>query len=140
MTPPDETSFMRRALALARRSLGRTRPNPAVGAVVVRNGRIIGEGRHVRCGLDHAEVAAMKDASRRGNALKGATVYCTLEPCSRPGRVGACCDALSAAGVSRVVWACPDPNPRNANRAKRVLGKSGIRTESWTGSSDAEKR
>ena len=140
MTRPDETEFMRRAIALARKSLGHTRPNPAVGAVVVRGGRVIGEGRHVRCGLDHAEAAAMKSASRRGNALKGSTVYCTLEPCSRPGRVGACCDALAAAGVLRVVWACPDPNPKNANRAKRVLGKAGIRTECWKGSHDPAKR
>ena len=142
MTSPGETSFMRRALALARKSLGRTRPNPAVGAVVVKGGRIVGEGRHVRCGRDHAEVAAMKDAVARHGAkiLRDATVFCTLEPCSRPGRVGACCDALAAAGVSRVVWACPDPNPKNANRAKRVLGKSGIRTECWKGSRDEEKR
>lgn len=142
MTKPDETLFMRRALALARKSLGRTRPNPAVGAVVVKGGKIVGEGRHVRCGRDHAEVAAMKDAAARHGAkiLKGATVYCTLEPCSRPGRVGACCDALSEAEVSRVVWACPDPNPKNANRAKRVLRARGIEAECWRGSREEAKR
>ena len=142
MTSQDETFFMRRALALARKSLGHTRPNPAVGAVVVKGGKIVGEGRHVRCGRDHAEVAAMKNAVARhgGKILAGATVYCTLEPCSRPGRVGACCDALAAAGVARVVWACPDPNPKNANRAKRVLRKSGIASECWKGSRDHAKR
>ena len=142
MTPSDETVFMRRAIQLARKSLGHTRPNPAVGAVVVRDGRILGEGRHVRCGLAHAEVAAMKSALRRNGAgaLRGATVYCTLEPCSRPGRVGACCDALASAGVSRVVWACPDPNPRNANCARRALGRAGIAAECWKGSRDAAKR
>ena len=84
----------------------------------------------------------MKDAAARHGAeiLRGATVYCTLEPCSRPGRVGACCDALAEAGVSRVVWACPDPNPKNANRAKRVLRKAGIDGECWKGSRDAAKR
>ena len=142
MTQPDETAFMRRAIGLARMSLGRTRPNPAVGAVVVKDGGIAGEGRHVRCGRDHAEVAAMKDAAARHGAeiLRGSTVYCTLEPCSRPGRVGACCDALAEAGVSRVVWACPDPNPKNANRAKRVLGARGIKAECWKGSRDGAKR
>ena len=142
MTSSGETAFMRRALALARRSLGRTRPNPAVGAVVVKGGKIVGEGRHVRCGLDHAEVAAMKNAaSKHGwKVLKGATVYCTLEPCSRPGRVGACCDALAEARVARVVWACPDPNPKNANRAKRFLAARGIKAECWKLSRDAAKR
>ena len=70
----DETSFMARALALAVRSCGHTRPNPPVGAVVVKSGRIIGEGRHVRCGKDHAEVAALKSARRRGGDVRGATV------------------------------------------------------------------
>ena len=139
---PDaaETFFMARALALAARSCGHTRPNPPVGAVVVKDGRIIGEGRHVRCGSDHAEAAALKSAHRSGGDVRGATVYVTLEPCSRPGRVGACCDALAAAGVSRVVWAVPDPNPRNANRAARVLGRAGIATECWARSRDAGRR
>ena len=101
----SEMFFMRRALALASRSCGHTRPNPPVGAVVVKEGRIIGEGRHVRCGADHAETAALKSVKVRGGA-KDATVYVTLEPCSREGRVGACCDALIAAGVlsSRRGW------------------------------------
>ena len=81
----SEMFFMRRALALASRSCGHTRPNPPVGAVVVKEGRIIGEGRHVRCGADHAETAALKSVKVRGGA-KDATVYVTLEPCSREGR------------------------------------------------------
>ena len=132
MDPAAETAFMERAIALARRSCGHTRPNPPVGAVVVKGGRIVGEGRHVRCGGDHAEVAALKSARRRGADPSGATVYVTLEPCSRPGRVGACCDALIAAGVSRVVWAVPDPNPKNAGRAARVLRRAGIEPECWS--------
>ncbi len=116
---------MRRAIALAWRSAGHTRPNPPVGAVVVKGGRIIGEGRHRRCGGDHAEVAALKACSA---SPKGATVYVTLEPCSKPGRVGACCDALIAAGVKRVVWACADPNPTNRGNAARMLRRAGIET------------
>lgn len=122
-----DISFLARAVALARRGEGHTRPNPPVGAVVVDgSGRIIGEGWHKRCGGDHAEVAALKNTLRRGNSAKGASVYVTLEPCSRPGRVGACTDALMAAGVSRVVYACSDPNPVNRGRAKRVLSRAGI--------------
>ena len=120
-----EAAYMARAIALAERSVGHTRPNPPVGAVVVKNGRVIGEGRHRRCGGDHAEVAALKSC---GTSPTGATVYCTLEPCSKPGRVGACCDALIAAGVKRVVWACPDPNPTNRGRAARVLRRAGVAT------------
>ena len=127
---------MARAWALALKSCGHTRPNPPVGAVVVQDGRIVGEGRHRRCGGDHAEAAALKDAARRPpgvdfHTAAPATVYCTLEPCSKPGRVGACCDALIAAGVKRVVWACPDPNPTNRGRAARVLRRAGIDTACW---------
>ena len=118
-----EADYMRRAIALAWRSAGHTRPNPPVGAVVVKGGRIIGEGRHRRCGGDHAEVAALKDCVC---SPVGATVYVTLEPCSKPGRVGACCAALIAAGVKRVVWSCGDPNPKNRGKAARVLHRAGI--------------
>ena len=116
---------MRRAIALAWRSAGHTRPNPPVGAVVVKGGKIIGEGRHRRCGGDHAEVAALKACT---SSPKGAAVYVTLEPCSKPGRVGACCDALIAAGVKRVTWACADPNPTNRGKAARILRRAGIET------------
>ena len=120
-----DADYMRRAIALAWRSAGHTRPNPPVGAVVVKGGKVIGEGRHRRCGGDHAETAALKACK---SSPAGATVYVTLEPCSKPGRVGACCDALVAAGVKRVVWACADPNPTNRGRAARVLRKAGIAT------------
>ena len=147
MTQQDAT-FLKMALAEAWKSAGHTRPNPPVGAVVVRNGEVIGRGRHRRCGGDHAEVAAIKDAVRRLASsrplaplkalkpLEGATVYVTLEPCSRPGRVGACTDALIAAGVARVVWAEPDPNPVNRGRAARVLAKAGIAGERFRGRID----
>ena len=135
----SEISFMKRALALAARSRGHTRPNPPVGAVVVRDGVVVGEGRHVRCGADHAEAAALKSSKRHGGA-KGATVYVTLEPCSKVGRVGACCDALIAAGVSKVVWAIPDPNPKNQGKAQKVLRKAGIEAECWMHLRNPEKR
>lgn len=125
-----DAKFMRRALCLARRGCGHTRPNPPVGAVVVKDGKAIGEGWHRKAGGDHAEVAAIKDAARRGaKSLKGATIYVTLEPCSRAGRVGACTDAIVAAGIGRVVYAIPDPNPKNRGRARRVLAGAGVACE-----------
>ena len=134
-----DAGFMSRALDLARRGCGHTRPNPPVGAVVVKDGQIVGEGWHRRAGGDHAEVAAIKNAQRRsgcngttgtGNRmLRGAVLYVTLEPCSKPGRVGACTDAIAAAGISRVVYALPDPNPKNRGKAKRALAKAGIACE-----------
>ncbi len=130
----NESSFMHRAIALAARGCGHTRPNPAVGAVVVKGGRIVGEGWHKRAGGDHAEVAAIKSARRNGaKSLKGATIYVTLEPCSRPGRVGACTDAIAESGISRVVYAVPDPNPRNRGKAKRALARHGIACERFRG-------
>ncbi len=149
-----ESGFMYRALELAERGLGHTRPNPAVGAVIVKDGRIVGEGWHKKAGGDHAEVAAIKDALRRINArretgdvsrdspprpasnvsrpLNGSTIYVTLEPCSKPGRVGACTDAIIAAGISKVVYAIPDPNPKNRSKARRALAKVGIECECWS--------
>ena len=139
MREASDEMFMSEALALARRGEGHTRPNPPVGAVVVKGGRVIGRGWHRRCGGDHAEVAALKNAARRGASAQGSTVYVTLEPCSCPGRVGACTDALAAAGVSRVVYATRDPNPRNRGRAKRVLAARGIACEALPPSSAAAK-
>ncbi len=132
---------MARALALARKGEGHTRPNPPVGAVLVHNGRIIGEGWHRRAGADHAEVAAIKNAAKnpslaRARKKGGLTIYVTLEPCSRPGRVGACTDAISAAGIERVVYACSDPNPKNRGRARRVLNAKGIACERLSASLD----
>ncbi len=130
--PSDEAYFLR-ALALAERGRGHTRPNPPVGAVIVKDAKILGEGWHQKAGGDHAEVAAIKNAARRGfKSLKGATIYVTLEPCSKPGRVGACTDAIIAAGLARVVYATPDPNPINRGRAKRVLAKAGISCDLFT--------
>lgn len=126
MLKAADTKFLRRALELAEIGEGHTRPNPPVGAVIVRNGRIVGEGWHRQAGGDHAEVAAIKCARRHGKSTKGATIYVTLEPCSKAGRVGACTDAIIAAGIARVIYAVPDPNPKNRGQAKRVLAKAGV--------------
>ena len=117
--------MMRRAHVLARRGWGQTAPNPLVGAVVVRDGIIVGEGFHARYGEAHAEVAALAVA---GDAARGATVYVTLEPCNHQGQTPPCVDALIAAGVHRVVAAMPDPNPLAQGGAAR-LRAAGIAVE-----------
>ena len=136
-----EETFLLRAIELAERGEGHTRPNPPVGAVIVKNGKIIGEGWHKKAGGDHAEVAAIKDALRKlkhskTQTLKNCTLYVTLEPCSRPGRVGACTDAIIAAGIRRVIYAVSDPNPKNRGKAKRALAKHGIACELFKGDKD----
>lgn len=109
-----ERALMRRALALAARGWGQTAPNPMVGAVVVRDGTIVGIGHHARFGAPHAEAMALAQA---GDQARGADVYCTLEPCNAPGKQPPCAAALVAAGVRRVVAAIPDPNPSKAHGA-----------------------
>lgn len=123
---------MELALAEAEKGMGHTRPNPPVGAVIARGKQILGKGYHKKAGKDHAEVAAIKDALKKGNDLKGATIYVTLEPCSKPGRVGACTDAIIAAGLKKVIYAMPDPNPVNRGKAKKVLKKAGIECRQMT--------
>ncbi|MZR63483.1 bifunctional diaminohydroxyphosphoribosylaminopyrimidine deaminase/5-amino-6-(5-phosphoribosylamino)uracil reductase RibD [Alcanivorax sp. DP30] len=118
---------MARALQLARRALYTTDPNPRVGCVLVRDGRIVGEGFHVRAGEPHAERNAL--AAAGGNA-RGATAYVTLEPCSHTGRTGPCADALLDAGVARVVAAMEDPNPQVAGQGLKRLAEAGIETAS----------
>lgn len=111
------------ALALARRGLGRTAPNPTVGAVVVRDGTIVGEGYHQQAGGPHAEIFALQAA---GEKARGATVYVTLEPCAHYGKTPPCAEALVKAGVSRVVFASLDPNPLVAGKGKQILQQAGI--------------
>ena len=119
----DHETFMRRALSLAARGLGRVEPNPMVGCVIVRGGRIIGEGYHHRFGGAHAEVEALRRCAGRA---KGATVYVTLEPCCYHGKTPPCTDALLAARVARVVAAMRDPNPAVAGRGLRILRRAGV--------------
>ena len=126
--------MMRAALALARRSLGRTWPNPAVGCVVVRDGRVIARGRTRDGGRPHAEADALAQA---GQAAKGATVYVTLEPCAHHGKTPPCADALIAAGVARVVSALEDPDPRVKGQGHARLKAAGIAVEVGEGAREA---
>jgi diaminohydroxyphosphoribosylaminopyrimidine deaminase/5-amino-6-(5-phosphoribosylamino)uracil reductase len=119
---PDER-WMDRALALARRGEALASPNPMVGAVLVRKGRVIGEGYHIYDRVKHAEIIALESAGRRA---RGATLYINLEPCSHRGRTGPCADAIIAAGVRRVVAAMRDPNPKVAGRGFAKLHAAGI--------------
>ena len=118
--------YMQLALALARRGYGATSPNPMVGAVLVRGGRIIGRGWHHRAGLPHAEIEALLDAQKHGHDPRGATLHVTLEPCSTHGRTPPCTDAIIATGIKRVVVGTTDPNPKHAGRAFRILKRAGI--------------
>lgn len=114
---------MRRALALAARGRGGVEPNPMVGCVLVKNGRIVGEGYHRRFGGPHAEVNALRSAGRRA---RGATAYVTLEPCCHHGKTPPCTDALIAAGIVRVVAAMRDPFPKVRGRGVRLLRSAGM--------------
>src|SRR6516164_6743582 len=114
------------ALRLARRGYGWTSPNPMVGALLVRRGQLLGQGWHHRAGEPHAEIEALRDAQRKGQGTKGATLYVTLEPCCTHGRTPPCTDALIAAGVKRVVAGATDPNPQHCGRAFALLERSGI--------------
>ncbi|MCX7164113.1 MAG: bifunctional diaminohydroxyphosphoribosylaminopyrimidine deaminase/5-amino-6-(5-phosphoribosylamino)uracil reductase RibD [Rhodocyclales bacterium] len=118
--------FMARALQLARRGLYGTTPNPRVGCVLVRDGRILGEGWHQQAGLPHAEAVALAALAAAGATARGATAYVTLEPCSHFGRTPPCADALIGAGVARVVVAMQDPNPLVAGQGLAQLAAAGI--------------
>jgi len=119
----DDARWMSRALERALEGRGRCNPNPMVGAVVVRDGRAVGEGFHAVAGGPHAEVVALRAA---GDLARGATLYVTLEPCNHVGRTPPCVDAVIAAGVRRVVAAVADPNPRVRGNGAAALSKAGI--------------
>jgi diaminohydroxyphosphoribosylaminopyrimidine deaminase / 5-amino-6-(5-phosphoribosylamino)uracil reductase len=127
-----DVRFLRLAWRLARRGYGATSPNPMVGAVLVKGGRIIGRGWHRRAGRPHAEIEAIQDAQRRGHRPQGATLYVTLEPCSSHGRTPPCTEAIVAARIRRVVVGATDPNPRHAGRAFKILRRAGIEAV-WLG-------
>jgi len=122
----EDHAFMSRALQLTQRGRDTASPNPNVGCVIVKDGRIVGEGAHVRAGEPHAEVLALAAA---GELAKGATVYVTLEPCAHKGRTPPCADALAAARVGRVVAALEDPNPLVHGRGATSLRDAGIRVD-----------
>jgi len=127
---------MRQALELAAQGLGLTSPNPAVGALVVRGGRILGRGWHQRAGQPHAEIEAFQAARTARRRLQDATLYVTLEPCSTQGRTPPCTEAILKAGITRVVVGAVDPNPRHAGHGLEVLRAGGV--EVVTGVLEAE--
>ena len=126
MGAQDDAMYMRHACELAVRASGNTNPNPLVGAVVVRDGTVIGEGFHERYGELHAERRALVDCHERGEDPSGATIYVTLEPCSHHGHQPPCADALVEAGVKRVVIGSSDPNPLVAGKGVKRLRAAGI--------------
>jgi diaminohydroxyphosphoribosylaminopyrimidine deaminase / 5-amino-6-(5-phosphoribosylamino)uracil reductase len=132
----QDISFMRHALALARRGLGQVAPNPSVGCVIVRDGRIVGRGWTQPGGRPHAEPVALADA---GDAARGATVYVSLEPCAHHGASPPCTDALIAAGVAKVVYALRDPDPRVDGTGHTRLADAGIEVASCLLEKEAEE-
>jgi len=139
MDTPDP--FMQQALALARRAVGLSEPNPRVGCVIVAaDGRqVLGEGYTQAAGEAHAEIMALRDAAARGHSVAGATAYVTLEPCAHHGRTGPCCDALAAARIARVVAALPDPNPLVAGEGFARLRAGGVEVVTGPGAAQARE-
>jgi diaminohydroxyphosphoribosylaminopyrimidine deaminase/5-amino-6-(5-phosphoribosylamino)uracil reductase len=117
---------MQLALSLARRGYGSTSPNPMVGAVLVKGGKIIGRGWHRRAGEPHAEIEALRDAAKRGHSAKRATLFVTLEPCCTHGRTPPCTEAIIAAGIRRVVIGARDPNPKHSGKGFGILRRAGV--------------
>jgi diaminohydroxyphosphoribosylaminopyrimidine deaminase / 5-amino-6-(5-phosphoribosylamino)uracil reductase len=133
---PDDRRYMDLAFTLGRRGLGRTWPNPAVGAVIVKDGVIVGRGWTQPGGRPHAEVEALR---RAGAAARGATLYVTLEPCSHHGKSPPCADAIIAAGAARVVSALEDPNPEVAGKGHARLRAAGIAVDVGLGAEEARR-
>ncbi len=125
--------LMRLALRLARKGCGTVAPNPMVGAVLVRGTRLLGQGFHRQAGEPHAEIEALRDATRNGYTAKGATLYVTLEPCCTHGRTPPCTEAIIAAGIKHVVVGASDPNPSHAGRGLKLLADAGLKVETAQG-------
>jgi len=132
--PGQDLRFMQLALALGRRGLGRTWPNPAVGAVIVNDGVIVGRGWTQAGGRPHAETEAIK---RAGKAARGGTLYVTLEPCSHQGKTPPCADAIIRAGIARVVSSLEDPNPEVSGQGHAKLRERGVAVETGLGAEEA---
>ncbi|TFZ08729.1 bifunctional diaminohydroxyphosphoribosylaminopyrimidine deaminase/5-amino-6-(5-phosphoribosylamino)uracil reductase RibD [Ramlibacter humi] len=138
--PPETHPFIRRALELARKSIGLSEPNPRVGCVIARSdGTVLGEGHTQQAGGPHAEIVALRAAKAAGHDVAGATAYVTLEPCSHHGRTGPCCDALVAAGIARVVASCQDPNPLVAGQGFERLRAAGVQVDVGGGAAETRE-
>ena len=125
--PAGDDALMRAALAEARKGLGKTGPNPAVGALISKNGKILSLGWHRGAGKPHAEIEALRNL-KNPTLARGATLHVTLEPCSTHGRTPPCTEAIIQAGFARVVFGATDPNPKHAGRAQEILEEAGIHT------------
>ena len=119
-----DIQWMEKSIGLARQAGNKTRPNPRVGAVVVKDGKVVGEGFHRKAGMPHAEIEALQ---RAGTQARGADLFVTLEPCSSHGRTPPCTGAIRRAGIRRVIYGSSDVDPRNARRAERILKSTGVR-------------
>ena len=128
--------YMRRVLELARKGRGRTSPNPMVGAVLVKNGRVVGEGYHRKAGLPHAEIEALR---RAGKKAKGADLYVNLEPCCHSGKTPPCTEAILSAGVKKVIVGMRDPNPLVSGKGFRQLKKKGVQVVTGTLRKECER-
>ena len=138
MSPYDDYAAV--AVALARDAIKITSPNPRVGCVLTGNdGDVLGKGHTQKAGGPHAEIMALRDAAARGNSVEGATAYVTLEPCSHHGRTGPCCDALTAAGISKVVVSIEDPNPLVSGQGIARLRAAGIEVEVGLGAAESRE-
>lgn len=135
-TPEDESRFMHRALAEAERGRGAVEPNPLVGAVIVRSGRIVGVGHHARFGGPHAEIVALEQA---GGAARGGTLFVTLEPCCHHGKTPPCTESILTAGIARVVAAMSDPFPKVAGGGLARLREAGTAVEVGLGAAVARR-
>ncbi|MDX1681151.1 MAG: bifunctional diaminohydroxyphosphoribosylaminopyrimidine deaminase/5-amino-6-(5-phosphoribosylamino)uracil reductase RibD [Akkermansiaceae bacterium] len=136
----SDADWMRLALEEARKGIGKTAPNPPVGAVLVQDGECIGKGWHRAAGQPHAEREALADAREQHGeeAIRGATLYITLEPCSTTGKTPPCTEGIIEAGISRVVYACVDANADHAGRADKLLAEAGIEVESGVLADEAQ--
>jgi diaminohydroxyphosphoribosylaminopyrimidine deaminase / 5-amino-6-(5-phosphoribosylamino)uracil reductase len=130
----NDVTYMKRAIELGHKGLGRTAPNPPVGAVIVKDGRIIGEGFHPKAGMPHAEIYALNSCTENP---AGATLYVTLEPCCHHGKTPPCTEAIIKAGIKRVVYAVEDPNPKVACNGNRALTNAGIEVSAGVCSQEA---
>ena len=126
MNRNDDEKWMRRCFALALKGRGKVSPNPLVGAVIVRRGKLLGEGYHRKFGGPHAEIRALREARRKHSDVRGATLYVSLEPCAHYGKTPPCADAIVRSGIGRVVAATKDPNPLVAGKGFEILRKGGI--------------
>jgi len=137
-TAADDRTWMQLALSEARHGIGLTSPNPPVGAVIVKNGELLGKGWHHRAGEPHAEREALADARSQNHDLTGASIYVTLEPCSSHGRTPPCTDGILEAGIKRVIYGAEDPNPAHRGRAKELLAAAGVEVQTGVEKSDCE--